>query len=191
MKNDLKQAVRILKNSGIVIFPTDTAFGIGCRIDDEKAIKRLFEVRKRPESQATPVLFESIGEVSEYVSQIPPKALSLMEKYWPGALTIILSAKTRKIPRLVRGGGQTIGVRIPNHSITLEMIRRVGVPILGPSANFHGEPAPFRLEDLDKNLTSKVDYVLAGETKLRKPSTVIDCTVFPFRVLRLGGVVDI
>ena len=191
MKNDLKQAVRILKNSGIVIFPTDTAFGIGCRIDDEKAIKRLFEVRKRPESQATPVLFESIGEVSEYVSQIPPKALSLMEKYWPGALTIILSAKTRKIPRLVRGGGQTIGVRIPNHSITLEMIRRVGVPILGPSANFHGKPAPFRLEDLDKNLTSKVDYVLAGETKLRKPSTVIDCTVFPFRVLRLGGVVDI
>ena len=191
MKNDLKQAVRILKNSGIVIFPTDTAFGIGCRIDDEKAIKRLFEVRKRPESQATPVLFESIGEVSEYVSQIPPKALSLMEKYWPGALTIILSAKTRKIPRLVRGGGQTIGVRIPNHSITLEMIRRVGVPILGPSANFHGKPTPFRLEDLDKNLTSKVDYVLAGETKLRKPSTVIDCTVFPFRVLRLGGVVDI
>ncbi|KKR76430.1 MAG: SUA5 protein [Candidatus Levybacteria bacterium GW2011_GWA2_40_8] len=146
---------------------------------------------KRPESQATPVLFESIGEVSEYVSQIPPKALSLMEKYWPGALTIILSAKTRKIPRLVRGGGQTIGVRIPNHSITLEMIRRVGVPILGPSANFHGEPAPFRLEDLDKNLISKVDYILAGETKLRKPSTVIDCTVFPFRVLRLGGVVDI
>ena len=191
MKSDLEKAIKVLKDGGIVIYPTDTAFGIGTRIDDEKAIKRLFEIRKRPKSQATPVLFESIGEISEYVSQIPPQALSLMEKHWPGALTIILTAKISKVPELVRGGGQTIGVRIPNHKTTLDVIRGVGVPILGPSANFHGEPAPFRLEDLDKNLISKVDYILAGETKLRKPSTVIDCTVFPFRVLRLGGVVDI
>ena len=158
MQSDLKKAIKILRKGGIVIFPTDTAFGIGTRIDDEKAIKRLFEIRKRPRSQATPALFESIGEVSEYVSQIPPKALSLMEKYWPGALTIVLSARISKVPELVRGGGKTIGVRIPNHETTLEMIRGVGVPVLGPSANFHGKPTPFRMEDLDAKVKKIVVF---------------------------------
>ncbi|MEK9178371.1 MAG: L-threonylcarbamoyladenylate synthase [Patescibacteria group bacterium] len=191
MKSDLGKAIKILREGGIVIFPTDTAFGIGCRIDRQEAIERLFDIRKRPKSQATPVLFDSIGQVSEYVSQIPPEALSLMEKHWPGALTIVLPAKIFKVPYLVRGGGKNIGVRIPNHEDALALIRGVSVPILGPSANFHGEPTPFRLEDLNKSLVSKADYVLSGETKLKKESSVIDCTVFPFRVLRFGAVVDI
>ena len=191
MNKDLEQAIKVLKKGGIVIFPTDTAFGIGCRIDRQSSVERLFKIRRRPKLKATPVLFESIDQVLDYVLSIDPKALDLMRKHWPGALTIVLPAKLSKVPELVRGGGGNIGVRIPDHIDTLSLIRGVGVPILGPSANIHGEATPFSESELNRKLISKVDFVLSGETKLSLASTVIDCTKTPFRVLRLGAITDI
>ncbi|HBB76161.1 MAG: hypothetical protein UT87_C0001G0033 [Candidatus Levybacteria bacterium GW2011_GWC1_40_19] len=191
MTSDLKKAIDVLKKGGIIIFPTDTAFGIGCRIDDEKAIERLFEIRKRPESKATPVLFSSIKQVEEYVLPFGLSVRELMEKHWPGGLTIVLPANLEKVPSLVRGGGLNIGVRIPDHVDTQALIKMVDAPILGPSANFHGDPTPYSYNDLNRDLISKVDYVLNGETKTRISSTVIDCSVNPWRVLRFGAVRDI
>lgn len=184
----VKKAIGVFKNGGIVIFPTDTAIGIGCRIDDEKAVKRLFKIRKRPKNKAVPVLFSDISMVKNYVEEIPQDAEKLMEKYWPGALTLILQCNKVGVPSLVRGGGGTLGVRVPNSKIIQTIISEVGVPILGPSANFSGEDTPFKFKDLDPKLISLVDYVLEDDRNLGdNVSTIIDCTVNPWKIIRQGA----
>lgn len=189
MNTNSEQAIKILKQGGVVIFPTDTAFGIGCRIDDELAIKRLFTIRKRPETQATPVLVSDVAMAKKYLLEIPHDVEEkLIQPYWPGALTIVLPCQTDKVPELVRGGGENLGVRMPDHEIALQIISGVGVPILGPSANFHGEKTPYRFEDLDPELVKLVDYVVPGECSVKEASTVIDCSVSPWKILREGAI---
>lgn len=187
--DQINQAAQIIKEGGVVIFPTDTAFGVGCRIDSEAAIKRLFTLRKRPETQATPVLVSSIEMAQEYLHPIPYIVSDkLVKHYWPGALTIVLPCKSEKIPALVRGGGHTLGIRMPDHEITLSLIDKVGVPLLGPSANFHGNITPFSFEKLDPELVKLVDFVVKGECRRKEASTVIDCSKEPWKILREGAV---
>ncbi|GEM_PF-144025 len=187
--SNINKAIEILKAGGIIIFPTDTAFAIGCRIDDKKAVERLFKIRKRPQSQAVPVLCDTVKMAQNYLRPIPKEVVDkLIEPYWPGALTIVFSCLTNKVPSLVRGGGQTLGVRIPSHSVARRIIREVGVPILGPSANFHGEKTPYRLDDLSGGLIKMVDFVMPGECLACKESTVIDCSAKPWRILRQGAI---
>lgn len=189
MVEQIKKAVEILKQGGIVIFPTDTAFGIGCRVDDEKAVERLFNIRKRPVTQAAPVLVDTVKMAQNYLQPIPQEVIDeLIEPFWPGALTIILQCMANKVPKFVRGGGQTIGVRIPNHPVARAIIRGVGAGILGPSANFHGEKTPFKFEELDPSLIKLVDFTVHGECLVCQPSTVIDCSIKPWKILRHGAV---
>lgn len=189
MKQEISKAIKILKEGGIVIFPTDTAFGIGCRIDDEKAVKRLFNIRKRPLNQSAPVLVDTLKMAQDYLLPIPKEVVDkLIESYWPGALTIILPCLVDKVPNLVRGGGKTLGVRIPNHPIARRIIREVGIPILGPSANFHNQKTPFKFKDLDCELIKLVDYVVSGKCSICKPSTVVDCSIKPWKVIRQGAI---
>ncbi len=189
METHIKQAVKVLQQGGIVIFPTDTAFGIGCRIDDEEAIKRLFAIRKRPETQAVPILVDTVKMAQEFVQPIPRDLIDkLIMPYWPGALTIILPCLVDKVPKLVRGGTDTLGVRIPNHKIARAIIQGVDIPILGPSANFHGGETPYSFESLDKELMRQVDFVVPGECAVRQASTVIDCSKTPWQIIRQGAV---
>lgn len=202
-KSQTEEVIKILKHGGIVIFPTDTAFAIGCRMDNEKAVRRLFEIRKRPMSQATPVLVNGLKMAESYLLPISRDVKEkLIDRYWPGALTIVLPCRKEKVPALVRGGSENLGVRMPNHPIALEIIKKVGVPILGPSANFHGDTTPFCFKDLDKELVKLVDFVVQGENCIKQPashvsqpagdagiaSTVIDCSIKPWKILRQGGV---
>ncbi len=183
-----KKAIKIIKQGGIVVFPTDTAFAVGCRIDNEKTVERLFAIRKRPQTQATPVLVDTVKMAQDYLLPIPREVINkLIEPYWPGALTIIFSCRVDKVPSLVRGGGNTLGVRIPNHPIARAIIRGVGVPILGPSANFHGAKTPYKIEDLDNNFIKKVDFVVDGECPIGQQSTVFDCTSKPWKIIRKGA----
>ncbi len=187
MNNDIEKAIKVLKDGGIVIFPTDTAFGIGCRIDNKEAIQRLFRIRKRPETQATPVLVDTVKMAQDYLYPIPKEVIDkLIEPYWPGALTIILNSKIDIVPSLVRGGTNTLGVRIPNHKTSRAIIRGLGIPVLGPSANFHGQNTPYHFKDLDPKLIKLVDYIVPGECTIKKASTVIDCTQSPWKVVRQG-----
>lgn len=189
MELQIEKAVKVLKEGGIVIFPTDTAFGIGCRMDNKDSVERLFSIRKRPQSQATPVLFNNIEMMKDYLLDIPKEVKEkLMDKYWPGALTIVLPCKTEKISRLVRGNSNNLGVRIPDNDITLSIIKKVGVGVLGPSANFYGAETPYNFEDLDPELVNLVDFVVNGECKLKQTSTVIDCSVKPWQIIREGAV---
>lgn len=189
MDEQVRKAVEVLNDGGIVIFPTDTAFGIGCRVDDEKAVERLFRIRKRPETQATPVLVDTVKMAQDYLQPISKDVVEkLIEPYWPGALTIVLPSKEEKVPSLVRGGGSNLGVRIPNHATARSIIRQLGIPILGPSANFHNDETPYSFDSLNKGLVDQVDYVVTGECGVKQSSTVIDCSVTPWKVLRRGNI---
>ena len=134
---------------------------------------------------ATPVLVSGLEMAKDYVLEVPKDVKEkLIDKFWPGALTIVLQSKIDMVPELVRGHGTTIGIRMPNNKIILEIIKGVGVPILGPSANFHGENTPYDFKQLNNELIKLVDYVVSGECELKRSSTVIDCSKTPWEVLR-------
>ena len=185
----ISQAVEILNQGGIVVFPTDTVFGVGCRLDKPKAIQRLFKARNRPKNQATPVLVDSILMVQNYLLPLKPKVESLMKKYWPGALTIICPCQIKRVTSLVRGGGRTLGVRIPNHQVPLQLIKLTGVPLLGPSANFHGGLTPYQSKELDQDFLKLVDLVIPGECQTGLASTVVDCSKEPWQIIRQGTII--
>lgn len=185
MNKNLNKAIKIIRNGGIIIFPTDTAFGIGCRIDDRQAVARLFRLRRRPSEKAVPILVASI-EMAEKYAIISPSGEDLVKKYWPGGLTIVVNNK--EVPSKVIGGGKTVGLRMPNHSSALMLIKKVGVPIIGCSANFAGEATPYNMSDLNPELVKLVDFVLSGRTSIKKSSTVVDCSNNKLKVLREGAV---
>lgn len=184
----IKKAADTLRQGGIVIYPTDTAFGIGCRIDSRDSVDRLFRIRRRNVDHAMPVLVSSLDMALSYFLHPPAIAVSLAQKYWPGALTIVSKCDTDRIYSPIRGGTEKIGLRMPNHTIPLSFIHLLGVPILGPSANFHGDTTPFVFEDLDKKLMDLVDYVIPGECTIKQASTVVDCSTDPITIVRTGAI---
>ena len=190
MTDKINRAIQVLREGGIIIFPTDTAYGIGCRIDNEKSIGKVFEMRGRPKNKPLLVLVDSIEMANNYLMLIPKKVLDkIVNKYWPGPLTIILQCDVAKVPSLVRGGGNTLGVRFPKNTQLQELIKGVGVPIVAPSANFTGLKTPFRFENLDPRLIKLADYVLEGNIDSdKKASTIIDCTAEPWKIVRQGAV---
>lgn len=183
-----QKAISILTAGGIIIFPTDTAFGIGCRIDKPEAIDRLFEIRKRPVTQALPVLVRSMDQALPFYQHSSDIVRRLMKTYWPGALTIIDTCKKELLYSPIRGGGDTIGMRHPKHEVLQQILDGVGVPIVGPSANIHGEPTPYRFEDINPKLLQLVDGVVPGVCTAGNVSTVVDCSVTPYRIIRQGAV---
>lgn len=188
MNNNIRDAIKVFNQGGIVIFPTDTVWGMGCRMDLPESVEKLYRLRKRPNNQAAPVLVSSKEQAQEYFLALPKTIEKLIDTYWPGGLTVVYKARVDKILPLVRANSETIGLRMPDHKELLDLIRSVGVPILGPSANFHGEKTPTSFSDLDPQLTKLVDYVLPGECGGKQASTVIDCTKEPWQILRQGVV---
>lgn len=188
MKINIDKAVSVLRDGGIVIFPTDTVWGIGCRFDCVESVKKLYEIRKRPVEKAVPVLVSSVAQASLYYQNIDAKMLELVEKYWPGGLTVVAECNFEKVIPEVRGGGATIGLRMPNNDVLLEIISKVGVPILGPSANFSGEKTPTKRSELNPELVSLVDFVVEGECGGNLASTVIDCSKNPWQIIRQGAI---
>lgn len=188
MDTQIQQAAQILKNGGVGIFPTDTVFGIGCRLDDEKALQRLFKIRNRPSEKAVLAVVDNVGMAEKYVSISEDVQKKLIENYWPGGLTIVLPCDVTKVPEIARGGGLTLGVRQTSHPDLLELIRAVGVPIVAPSANFAGDPTPKTFAEVNIDLIALVDFALDMPSGGNTASTVIDCTVNPWKVLRQGAV---
>src|SRR3989344_3027873 len=188
MEDAVQKAIDIVRQGGIIIYPTDTAFGIGCRMDNPEAVDRLFSIRKRPRSQATPVLVSSNEMALTYFYEPSDIVRRFMDLYWPGALTIVALCKTQLIHSPIRGNGASVGLRMPNHPTLIRVISAIEVPLLGPSANFHGDATPYRFEDLDPALTAFVDYVIPGICSVQSASTVVDCSTDPYRIIRQGAV---
>lgn len=184
----LAKAIEVARIGGIIIFPTDTAFGIGCRIDDHGAVDRLFQIRRRSATQPMPVLVDSSTMALSYFDSPSDIVRRLMNDHWPGGLTIIDRCKKKLVYSPIRGGGETIGMRMPDHQTILKIIEGVGVPILGPSANFHSAPTPYSTEDLDPEFVKLADFVMPGECTVKEVSTVVDCSVIPYKIIRQGAV---
>lgn len=184
----ISKAVKAFKTGKIVVFPTDTVYGVGVVIDDVLAIEGLYKLKVRPKTKPTPVLVGSISQAEELVVEIKPQVRKLMEKFWPGGLTLVLPAKKEKVPDLVRGGGETVGVRMPNHPLFLKVLQKLGRPIVGASANFSGKLPPKSLSEIDPAFLEKVDFVVSGKCGLGIPSTVLDVTKSPWKVIREGPV---
>jgi L-threonylcarbamoyladenylate synthase len=140
-------------------------------------------------TQAMPVLVSSEDMALSYYDSPDDIVRRLMKRYWPGALTVIARCNKKLFHSPIRGGGETIGLRMPNHETALALIRGVGIPILGPSANFHGSPTPYTFEALDPELVQLVDYVVPGAGKAGNVSTVVDTTTRPLTIVRQGAVV--
>jgi L-threonylcarbamoyladenylate synthase len=186
--DQIERTTSILRSGGVAIFPTDTAFGIGCRVDDANAVQRIFAIKKRSLNKPTPILVSGITMAEQWVDHVSEDVTELMNKYWPGGLTIILQTSNKSISPMVTAGTGTVGLRVPDNEDLRKIIDAVGVPIIGSSANFEGQPTPYAVEDLDKKLTRLVDVVLDGKCTVKKASTVVDCTKVPFIVIREGAV---
>lgn len=185
-QKNIVEAIKVLLQGGIVIFPTDTAFGMGCRIDRHESIERLFAIRQRPLAMTPPVLVSSLQMAEEYATIPEAVKDTLISNYWPGALTVILPAQKDVDQLLQKDGG--IGLRLPNHSIPQALIGGVGIPVIGTSANFHGNPTPYKTTDLDPELIKLVDFVVEGACTVCRESTVISCLSDPWQILRQGAV---
>lgn len=188
MDNAVNEAIAVLIQGGIVMYPTDTAFGIGCRIDRPESVDRLFRLRRRPMTQAMPVLVDSKAIALAYFDHPNHIVRRFMKDYWPGALTIVAHCKKNLVYSPIRGGGDTIGLRMPDHKTALALIRGLGVPLLGPSANFHDDPTPYAFDDLSLELIKLVDFVIPGICTIKQASTVVDCSVDPHKIIRQGAV---
>ncbi len=189
MGEKIRKAIEVFRKGGIVIFPTDTVFGVGCRIDDEEAIEKFFLIKRKPKKSPVPILVDSTEMAQKYLKPVSSEVIDkLMKPYWPGGLTIVLPCVLEKVQKRLIGSGGTLGVRVPDHGTILKVIKSIGVPIIASSANFYGDKTPYRFFDIDKKFIALVDFALDGRCTKKIPSTVIDCSKKPWKILREGAV---
>lgn len=184
----LTVAADLLRTGRLVAFPTETVYGLGANATDAAAVDKIFQAKGRPADNPLIVHVADRGAVDEIAATVPPKAMQLMEQFWPGPLTLVLP-KLPVIPDNVTCGLDTVAVRMPNHPVALGLIRAAGVPVAAPSANRSGRPSPTTADHVLDDLAGRVDLVLdGGETGVGLESTVLDVTVDPPVLLRPGGV---
>ena len=183
----LNQAVQLLRDGGVVAFPTDTVYGVGVDPLQPKAVRKLYRIKGRPGDKPIAILLGSIEDVAR-VAQTPSRTFSrLAERFWPGGLTLIVEA--RDLPPEITAGGSTVGVRMPDHPLTLELLRGFGGPIATTSANRSGENPATSAEDVDAQLGNLVNLIVdGGDTFTKVASTVLDLSVSPPEVRRHGGI---
>lgn len=183
----LAEAARILAGGGLVAFPTETVYGLGANALDAEAVARIFEAKERPRFDPLIVHVASPAEAFGLWREVPPLAEKLVERFWPGPLTLVLSKSTR-VPDIVTAGLPTVAVRMPDHPLALSLIREAGCPIAAPSANRFGRPSPTHHQHVLASLGGRIEAVLAaGDTPVGIESTVLSLLESPPRVLRPGG----
>jgi L-threonylcarbamoyladenylate synthase len=184
----IQQAARILRADGVAIFPTETVYGVGADIRSASAVGRVFDLKNRNPSQPLMAHCASPVQMLEYVAEVSEWVQPLISRFWPGPLALVFRA-TDKVPSVAIGGGKTIGIRMVGHPVTRDLLEELGAPIAGTSANLHGEPATSRFARVSPILLQRVDVALdAGLCGKDVPSTVLDVTCRPPRVLRAGTV---
>ena len=182
----LKAAAEILLRGGVAAIPTDTVYGFAALVHDEKAIERLYRIKERSQNKSIAVLLGDAVQAHEVAHEFPAKALRLAEKYWPGALTIIIRKKAGLPADLT--SNDLVGLRIPDHDFTRELIRRTG-PLAVTSANISGEPPARSVADFAEELGPQLDIIIdGGPSRGGVPSSVINCDADPAVVLREGAI---
>jgi len=183
----IEEAAEVLRNGGLVAYPTDTVYGLAALPEDYAAVESLFAAKRRRPDQSTPLLIASPRDLMLVTDDVPQVAQNLIRDFWPGGLTIILRKSPKFPSRAITG--DTVGVRVPAHVVPRELVRLLGSPITGTSANIAGGPEPLTADDVRVQLGDSLDYVIdGGRCAGGTPSTVVDCTVEPPRILRAGAI---
>ncbi|MFZ6017042.1 MAG: L-threonylcarbamoyladenylate synthase [Nitrospirota bacterium] len=182
----LQKAVDILNYGSIIAYPTETFYGLGAKFDMEDSLKRLYELKKRPEEKAMPLIIGNKGLLPVVAASVNRTAMFLMDRFWPGPLTLILPAKENLSEYITAGTGK-VAVRIPGESFALQLARAAEFPITSTSANISGIPPAQDAETVIKYFGDKIDLIIDGDpTSGGLPSTIVDVTEDEIKILREG-----
>jgi L-threonylcarbamoyladenylate synthase len=182
----IEQALALLRGGAPIAFPTDTVYGVGASALDSAAVLRLYAVKRRPLTQAIPLLIADHADLAQVAVEVPALALRLA-RLWPGALTLVLTAAAQ-LPDTLLAGGTTVAVRLPDHAWLRGLIRALGTPLAATSANLHGGPDPRTAAEVLEQLGGALPLVVdGGPTPGSVPSTIVDCTGAQPRLLRAGA----
>ena len=188
VNREIARAVHILKTGGVVAFPTDTVYGLGADASSKQAIEKIFRLKQRPSHLPLPLLIAEAAQMTDFAQMVPDVAWLLANLFWPGGLTLVLP-KASSVLELVSGGGNTVALRVPNHPIPRAIIRGLGAPIIGTSANLSGGTNPLTAQEVHKQLGAKVDLIIdGGKCSGGIESTIIDLSRDIPAVLREGAI---
>lgn len=188
LKGRLRRAVEVLQRGGIVVFPTDTVYGVGAHAFMDDAVSKLYQVKERPRERAIALLIADAQDMAILASPVPQAAWQLAERFWPGGLTLVLP-KAPSLATLATAGGDTVALRIPNHPFALALIHALGAPLAATSANPTGMPSPTTAHQAREQLGNRVDLVVDGGRCLGGvESTVLDLSGPEPRILREGAI---
>ena len=183
----IRQAADIIKNGGVVIFPTRYLYGLGADAQNPEAVERVYQIKRRPLTKPLLILVKALASLDRLVQYIPETARQLTDRFWPGDITLVFEAKDTLPPNLTAGSGK-IGVRLPQHPVAVALTNAVPNPITATSANPAGLGGCARTADLDSSITDNVDLILdAGTLKGGRGSTIVDVTLDPPVILREGA----
>ncbi|MDP2946294.1 MAG: L-threonylcarbamoyladenylate synthase [bacterium] len=186
--DQIKKAADMIKSGGLVVFPTETVYGLGADALNPEAVAKIFEAKNRPLNDPLIVHIADIQDLLRLSNEVYKITLDLVDAFWPGPLTLVLK-KSQTVPSIVTAGLETVAVRMPDHPVALSLIRESQTPIAAPSANLFGRPSPTTAQHVLDDLNGRVDLILdAGKTNVGVESTILDLTQTPFRILRPGGV---
>ncbi len=182
------RAAEIIRRGGLLGIPTETVYGLGADGLNSDAVLKIFEAKGRPQDNPLILHVASAGQVEDFCRDVPDAAYTLMERFWPGPLTMILPVKDI-VPRRTTAGLSTVGIRCPASGITRNIIREAGVPIAAPSANISGKPSPTTAEHVLHDMDGKIDAIVdGGPCTVGVESTIVDLTGETPRLLRPGGI---
>lgn len=188
IQKQVERGISILKQGGIVAFPTDTVYGLGACVSIHQAVERIYAVKERPRNMALPLLLADTSQITEFAYPVPPIAWLLIDNFLPGALTIVLH-KSNSVPDIITGGGATVAVRIPAHPVPVALAKGLGTPVVGTSANLSGSPSPLTADEVYSQFGNKIDLVIdGGRCPGGKESTIVDVTGETPVVLREGAI---
>ena len=181
---NMKDAARIIREGGLVAVPTETVYGLAGNGMNENAVSEIYEVKGRPAVKPLSLMVPDETAMERYCEDVPPQAHALARRFWPGPLTIVLKAKP-EIPSIVLAGGMTVGLRCPDHPLTLELLRECALPLAAPSANPSGKPSPKSAEQVLDYFDGRIDAVIdGGPCGIGRESTLLDMSRTPYRILR-------
>lgn len=184
----IAKASRVLNSGGIIAYPTESFYALGVLVDNENAVKRLFELKGRPPEKPLPLIVGDTDVLLSVVQCIPDQAIELMERFWPGPLTLVLKAR-EDVSHLLTGGTGNVAVRIPGESAALYLAKALRLPITATSANPSAKPPAETAGAVIDYFGERVDLIIDdGSSPGGKPSTIVDVTVVPLRILREGRV---
>ncbi|MEA1929304.1 MAG: L-threonylcarbamoyladenylate synthase [Patescibacteria group bacterium] len=187
---DIESAASAILAGEIVVFPTETAYGLGVDATNERALQKMYQLKKRPLDKPSHICVKDVSEAKQYVA-ITDEARTLANAFWPGPLTLILESRG-VLPQLLERQDRTLGIRVPDHPMTKQLLEKTRVPITATSANMTGDPTPYSIEEVRESFGAKIEKIAAlldtSTPPHNPPSTILDLTSDKPKILRHGPI---